>query len=49
MHLCLSLRSAGLLLNIEGSEEPEKLLKNPYFAFYTLFLIAIFILAYIFR
>lgn len=35
--------------DIEGAEEPEKLLKNPYFAFYTLFLIAIFILAYIFK
>ncbi len=37
------------LQDIEGAEEPEKLLKNPYFAFYTLFLVAIFILAYIFR
>lgn len=37
------------LQDIEGSEEPEKLLKNPYFAFYTLFLVVIFILAYIFR
>lgn len=35
--------------DIDGAEEPEKLLKNPYFAFYTLFLIAIFILAYIFK
>lgn len=35
--------------DIEGAEEPEKLLKNPYFAFYTLFLAAIFILAYIFK
>ena len=35
--------------DIEGAEEPEKLLKNPYFAFYTLFLVAIFILAYIFK
>jgi 4-hydroxybenzoate polyprenyltransferase len=37
------------LQDIEGAEEPEKLLKNPYFAFYTLFLVAIFILAYIFK
>jgi decaprenyl-phosphate phosphoribosyltransferase len=37
------------LQDIEGAEEPEKLLKNPYFAFYTLFLVAIFILAYLFR
>lgn len=35
--------------DIHGAEEPEKLLKNPYFAFYTLFLVAIFILAYIFK
>ena len=35
--------------DIEGAEEPEKLLKNPYFAFYTLFLVIIFILAYIFK
>ncbi|MCP4150503.1 MAG: UbiA family prenyltransferase [bacterium] len=35
--------------DIEGAEEPEKLLKNPYFAFYTLFLAAIFVLAYIFK
>lgn len=35
--------------DIEGSEEPEKLLKNPYFAFYTLFLALIFVLAYIFK
>jgi 4-hydroxybenzoate polyprenyltransferase len=33
----------------DGAEEPEKLLKNPYFALYTLFLAFIFILAYIFR
>ena len=37
------------LQDIEGAEEPEKLLKNPFFAFYTLFLVAIFILAYIFK
>lgn len=37
------------LQDIEGSEEPEKLLKNPYFAFYTLFLVVIFILAYLFK
>lgn len=35
--------------DIEGAEEPEKLLKNPYFAVYTLFLVIIFILAYIFK
>ncbi|NIM15504.1 MAG: hypothetical protein GTO45_26285 [Candidatus Aminicenantes bacterium] len=35
--------------DIEGAEEPERLLKNPYFAFYTLFLAVIFILAYIFK
>lgn len=35
--------------DIEGAEEPEKLLKNPYFAFYTIFLAAIFVLAYIFK
>jgi decaprenyl-phosphate phosphoribosyltransferase len=32
----------------EGAEEPEKLLKNPYFAGYTLFLAIIFVVAYIF-
>jgi decaprenyl-phosphate phosphoribosyltransferase len=37
------------LQDIEGAEEPEKLLKNPYFAFYTLFLVAIFVLAYLLR
>lgn len=37
------------LQDIEGAEEPEKLLKNPYFAFYTLFLVTVFILAYIFK
>ncbi|MCK5056707.1 MAG: UbiA family prenyltransferase [Candidatus Aminicenantes bacterium] len=35
--------------DIEGAEEPEKLLKNPYFALYTLFLVLIFALAYIFK
>ncbi len=30
----------------DGAEEPEKLLKNPYFALYTLFLIILFLLAY---
>ncbi len=33
----------------EAAEEPEKLLKNPHFAFYTLFLVVIFILAFIFK
>jgi decaprenyl-phosphate phosphoribosyltransferase len=37
------------LQDIEGAEEPERLLKNPYFAFYTLFLAVIFVLAYIFK
>ncbi len=35
--------------DIEGAEEPERLLKNPYFAIYTLFLVVIFVLAYIFN
>ena len=35
--------------DIKGAEEPERLLKNPYFAFYTLFLVVIFALAYIFK
>lgn len=35
--------------DIDGAEEPEKLLKDPYFALYTIFLVIIFILAYIFR
>jgi 4-hydroxybenzoate polyprenyltransferase len=30
----------------EGAEEPEKLLKNPYFAAYTIFLMVIFIISY---
>ena len=33
----------------DGAEEPEKLLKNPYFALYTLFLIIMFLLAYILK
>ncbi len=33
----------------DGAEEPEKLLKDPYFAFYTVFLIIIFVLAYFFK
>lgn len=33
----------------DGAEEPEKLLKNPYFAGYTLLLIIIFIVSYILR
>lgn len=33
----------------EGAEEPEKLLKNPHFAFYTLFLVIIFIIAFVFK
>jgi len=37
------------LQDIDGAEEPEKLLKNPYFALYTLFLVAIFLLAYILK
>ncbi len=35
--------------DIDGAEEPERLLKDPYFALYTIFLGIIFILAYIFR
>ncbi|MDY0295851.1 MAG: UbiA family prenyltransferase [Acidobacteriota bacterium] len=30
----------------EGAEEPERLLKNPYFAIYTLFLVLVFLAAY---
>ncbi len=30
----------------DAAEEPEKLLKNPYFALYTLFLLAVFIVAF---
>ncbi len=37
------------LQDIAGAEEPETLLKNPYFAGYTLFLAAVFVLAYIFK
>lgn len=33
----------------DGAEEPEKLLKNPYFALYTLFLVVVFVLAYLLR
>lgn len=33
----------------EGAEEPEKLLKNPQFAFYTLFLVILFVLTYLLR
>ncbi len=33
----------------DGAEEPEKLLRDPYFALYTVFLIFIFILAYILK
>jgi len=35
--------------DIHGAEEPEKLLKNPYFAVYTLFLAIILLLAYLFK
>jgi 4-hydroxybenzoate polyprenyltransferase len=31
----------------DAAEEPEKLLKNPYFALYTLFMVIIFLLAYL--
>lgn len=37
------------LQDIDGAEEPEKLLKNPYFALYTLFLVAVFLIAYILK
>jgi len=30
----------------DAAEEPEKLLKNPYFAFYTLFLLVVFSIAF---
>jgi hypothetical protein len=30
----------------DAAEEPEKLLKNPYFAVYTLFLLVVFIIAF---
>lgn len=33
----------------DGAEEPEKLLKNPYYALYTILLVIIFIMAYITR
>lgn len=33
----------------DGAEEPERLLKNPYFALYTIFLVVLFLLAYILR
>jgi len=33
----------------EGAEEPEKLLKNPYFAAYTIFLMVIFIISYMLK
>jgi len=33
----------------EGAEEPERLLKNPYFAIYTLFLVLVFLAAYLLR
>jgi len=33
----------------EGAEEPEKLLKNPHFLIYTIFLVILFILAYILK
>jgi 4-hydroxybenzoate polyprenyltransferase len=33
----------------DAAEEPEKQLKNPYFALYTLFLLAVFLIAFILR
>jgi decaprenyl-phosphate phosphoribosyltransferase len=33
----------------DAAEEPEKQLKNPYFALYTLFLLAIFVIAFLLR
>jgi len=33
----------------EGAEEPEKLLKNPHFALYTLFLALVFVIAFLLR
>lgn len=37
------------LQDIDGAEEPEKLLKNPYFALYTLFMVIVFLIAYILK
>lgn len=45
----LILFTLKILKDREGAEEPEKLLKNPYFALYTLFMAIIFLLAYILR
>ena len=33
----------------DAAEEPEKQLKNPYFALYTLFLLVIFVIAFLLR
>jgi hypothetical protein len=30
----------------DAAEEPEKMLKNPYFALYTVFLLVVFIIAF---
>jgi len=45
----LILFTLKILKDREGAEEPEKLLKNPYFALYTIFMAIIFLLAYILR
>lgn len=47
IYLVMFLRKS--LKDREGAEEPEKLLKNPHFALYTLFLVIIFIIAFIFK
>jgi hypothetical protein len=33
----------------DAAEEPEKQLKNPYFALYTLFLLVVFLIAFMLR
>ena len=45
----LILFTKKILKDREGAEEPEKLLKNPTFALYTIFMAIIFLLAYILR
>lgn len=47
IYLIMFLRKS--LKDREGAEEPEKLLKNPHFALYTIFLVIIFIIAFIFK
>jgi len=47
IYLAMFMRKS--LQDPDGAEEPEKLLKNPYFALYTLFLALLFGLAYLLR